>query len=126
MFRPPLLPPRIDPVELVALGETYARATGYPIQYQWTLIEGVNDSADEIEGIVRLLAGKYAVMNMIPFNTVDGLDFRRPSAERAAEIARGVDGVRKVVRVFEVVTEEELSRAAAQQAPVTQDPAAQR
>ena len=47
-------------------------------------------------------------------------------AKRAAEIARGVDGVRKVVRVFEVVTEEELSRAAAQQAPVTQDPAAQR
>ncbi len=89
-LRAQLLPraPRIDPVELVALGETYARATGYPIQYQWTLIEGVNDSADEIEGIVRLLAGKYAVMNMIPFNTVDGLAFRRPSAERAAEIAR--------------------------------------
>ena len=89
-LRAQLLPraPCIDPAELVALGETYARATGYPIQYQWTLIEGVNDSADEIEGIVRLLAGKYAVMNMIPFNTVDGLDFRRPSTERAAEIAR--------------------------------------
>ncbi len=89
-LRAQLLPraPRIDPAELVELGETYARATGYPIQYQWTLIEGVNDSADEIDGIVRLLAGKYAVMNMIPFNTVDGLDFRRPSAERAAEIAR--------------------------------------
>ena len=36
----------------------------------------------------RLLAGKYAVMNMIPFNRVDGLDYRRPAAERAAEIAR--------------------------------------
>ncbi|SDM33033.1 Osmotically-inducible protein OsmY, contains BON domain [Oryzisolibacter propanilivorax] len=43
-------------------------------------------------------------------------------AKRAAEIARGVDGVRKVVRVFEVLTEEELSRQLA--APVTQDPAA--
>ena len=89
-LRAQLLPraPRIDPAELIALGERYARATGYPIQYQWTLIEGVNDSEDEIEGIARLLAGKYAVMNMIPFNTVDGLDFRRPSAERAAAIAR--------------------------------------
>ena len=89
-LRAQLLPraPRIDPAELIALGERYARATGYPIQYQWTLIEGVNDSEDEIEGIARLLAGKYAVMNMIPFNAVDGLDFRRPSAERAAEIAR--------------------------------------
>jgi 23S rRNA (adenine2503-C2)-methyltransferase len=85
-----LLPraPRIDPEELVELGEAYARATGYPIQYQWTLIEGVNDSAEELEGIVRLLAGKYAVMNMIPFNPVEGLEFRRPSWDKAAAIAR--------------------------------------
>jgi 23S rRNA (adenine2503-C2)-methyltransferase len=51
------------------LGERYARATGYPIQYQWTLLEGINDGDDELEGIVRLLKGKYAVMNMIPYNT---------------------------------------------------------
>jgi 23S rRNA (adenine2503-C2)-methyltransferase len=89
-LRAALLPraPRIDPVELVELGEAWARASGYPIQYQWTLIEGVNDGEDELEGIVRLLAGKYAVMNMIPFNRVDGLDYRRPAAEHAAEIAR--------------------------------------
>ena len=47
-------------------------------------------------------------------------------AKRSAEIARGVDGVRKVVRVFEVISEEELMRggAAQQPAPVSQDPAA--
>jgi 23S rRNA (adenine2503-C2)-methyltransferase len=85
-----LLPraPRIDPGELVELGERYARATTYPIQFQWTLLEGVNDGDDEIEGIARLLAGKYAVMNLIPFNAVDGTGFRRPSWERAAAIAR--------------------------------------
>ena len=73
----------IDPAELVELGESYARATGYPIQYQWTLLEGVNDTDAELDGIVRLLRGKYAVMNFIPWNDVDGLDFRRPSQERA-------------------------------------------
>ena len=85
-----LLPraPRVNPEELVELGEAYARATGYPIQYQWTLMEGVNDSAEELEGIVRLLTGKYAVMNLIPFNPVDGLEFRRPSWDKAAAIAR--------------------------------------
>jgi 23S rRNA (adenine2503-C2)-methyltransferase len=88
--RAELLPraPRFDPAELVDAGERYARASGYPIQFQWTLIEGVNDGDDEIEGIVRLLSGKYALMNMIPYNAVDGLSFRRPSWERAAEIAR--------------------------------------
>jgi 23S rRNA (adenine2503-C2)-methyltransferase len=89
-LRARLLPraPRITPAELVDEGERYARATGYPIQYQWTLLAGVNDGDDELDGIVSLLRGKYAIMNMIPYNAVDGLDYRRPTAERAAEIAR--------------------------------------
>jgi len=89
-LRERLLPqaPRIDPAELVELGERYARDTGYPIQYQWTLLEGINDGAEEIDGIARLLAGRYAVMNLIPYNTVDELDFRRPSWEAAADMAR--------------------------------------
>jgi len=89
-LRMQLLPraPRFDPQDLVAAGEAYARATGYPIQYQWTLIEGVNDSDEEIEGIVRLLKGKYALMNMIPYNAVPDLPYARPSWEKAAAIAR--------------------------------------
>ena len=78
----------IEPAELVQLGEDYARATGYPIQYQWTLLEGINDGDGELDGIVRLLRGKYAVMNFIPYNDVDGLDFRRPSWERATAMAQ--------------------------------------
>jgi 23S rRNA (adenine2503-C2)-methyltransferase len=89
-LRDRLLPraPRIPIEELVSRAEAYARATGYPIQYQWTLLDGINDSDEEIDGIVRLLHGKYALMNMIPYNTVDGLAYQRPSWERAAEIAR--------------------------------------
>jgi 23S rRNA (adenine2503-C2)-methyltransferase len=91
-LRSQLLPraPRIDPAELVALCERYARATGYPIQYQWTLLEGINDGDDEVDRIAALLAGKYAVMNFIPYNSVDGLDFKRPSWERAAAMARSL------------------------------------
>ena len=92
-LRRKLLPraPNMTPTELVELGEAYARRTGYPIQYQWTLLEGINDTDAELEGITRLLAGKFAVMNLIPYNSVegvDGQDFRRPSWERAAEMAR--------------------------------------
>ncbi len=46
-------------------------------------------------------------------------------ARRATSIARGVDGVRKVVRVFELLSEEELVRlGAARPAPVSSDAAA--
>jgi len=91
-LREQLLPraPRLEPSELVAQGERYARATGHPIQYQWTLLEGINDGDDELDGIVRLLAGKHAIMNMIPYNAVPGLAFRRTARERALTIARSL------------------------------------
>ncbi|MDC8783783.1 RNA methyltransferase [Roseateles koreensis] len=88
-LREQLLPraPRLTPQELVDLGEHYARGSGYPIQYQWTLLDGVNDGQDELDGIVRLLKGKYALLNMIPYNTIPDLPFRRPSWDKARAIA---------------------------------------
>ena len=88
-LRAQLLPraPQIAIEELVERAEAYARATGYPVQYQWTLLEGVNDSDAELERIAQLLSGKYAIMNFIPFNAVDGLDYRRPSSEQTAAMA---------------------------------------
>ncbi len=89
-LRERLLPraPRIEPAELVALADAYSRATKYPTQYQWTLLEGINDGDDELESLAALLQGHYAVVNFIPYNTVEGTGFRRPSWERAAEMTR--------------------------------------
>ena len=89
-LRAELLPraPRLSPQELVEAGDGYARATHYPMQVQWTLLEGVNDTPEELDGIVRLLRGRHAVLNMIPYNSVPDLPYRRPSWEQAAAIAR--------------------------------------
>ncbi|MGZ5271379.1 MAG: RNA methyltransferase, partial [Ramlibacter sp.] len=80
--------PRIAPADLVDAGDAYARATGYPLQVQWTLLDGVNDTEEELAGIEHLLRGRYAVLNMIPYNTVPDLPYRRPAWEKAAAIAR--------------------------------------
>ena len=74
----------IAPEALVELGEQYARDTGYPIQYQWTLLKGVNDGDDELDAIVRLLKGKYGVLNVIPFNSLEGDDYERPIPSASA------------------------------------------
>ena len=42
-------------------------------------------------------------------------------ATRASDVVRGVSGVAKVVRVFEIISEEELRRLAPEPAPVTTD-----
>lgn len=89
-LRQQLLPraPRIDPEELVELGETYARQIDYPIQYQWTLLKGINDSQAEMDGILRLLKGKYAIMNLIPYNSLEADEFQRPDGDRIVQIVR--------------------------------------
>ena len=89
-LREHLLPkaPKIAPGELMALGETYARQIGYPIQYQWTLLKGINDGQDELDEILRLFKGKYAVLNLIPFNRQEGDDYQRPDGARIVEIVR--------------------------------------
>jgi 23S rRNA (adenine2503-C2)-methyltransferase len=90
----------ISPEELVDRGESYARQTGYPIQYQWTLLAGINDSQEEMDGIVRLLRGKYAIMNLIPYNTTAALAYRRPDVEQVTAMARYLhsQGIRTTVR----------------------------
>src|SRR5690606_14776803 len=89
-LREALLPraPKIDPAELVELGEAYARLVDYPIQYQWTLLEGINDSQAEMDGIIRLLRGKFAIMNVIPYNSLDDDAYQRPSTDRIHQIMR--------------------------------------
>ena len=101
-LRARLLPRAVPmaPETLVAQAEDYARRTGYPIQYQWTLLDGINDSEAEMDGIVRLLSGKYALMNLIPYNSNDGLGFRRPPPTRVTALAGYLHarGIRVTVR----------------------------
>lgn len=89
-LRQHLLPnaPKIAPAELLELGEQYARLVNYPIQVQWTLLKGINDGQDELDELLRLLKGKYAVLNIIPFNSLEGEHYQRPDGERIIEIVR--------------------------------------
>ncbi|WP_323148092.1 RNA methyltransferase [Pseudomonas oryzihabitans] len=85
-----LLPkaPRYEPGELIEQGEAYARLIGYPIQYQWTLLAGINDSQEEMDELLRLMKGKYGVLNLIPYNSLEVDDYQRPAGERIVQIVR--------------------------------------
>lgn len=79
---------KIDVQTLVDAAEIYARSSGYPIQYEWTLIENLNDGQDEMQRLIELLSGKYAMMNFIPVNAVPDSPYRRPAIEHCAALAR--------------------------------------
>jgi 23S rRNA (adenine2503-C2)-methyltransferase len=89
-LRRELLPraPRIEPRELLELALAYADATTWPLQVQWTLLEGLNDGDDELEALATWLAGRRAMVNFIPWNQVDGMSFARPEDERGRAMVR--------------------------------------
>ena len=89
-LRQRLLPkaPKLSPEELIELGEEYARRIDYPIQYQWTLLEGINDTQEEMDRLLTLLKGKFAVLNLIPYNSLEDDEFQRPGGERIVAMVR--------------------------------------
>ncbi|MDB6094207.1 MAG: rRNA methyltransferase [Verrucomicrobia bacterium] len=58
--------------ELMAACRTYSETTGRRIFYEWTLIEGQNDSAENARDVGRLLKGLPAQVNLIPLNPTAG------------------------------------------------------
>lgn len=51
------------------------------ISLEYILIEGINDSLDQASILAKRAKGINAKVNLIPYNTVDGLDWVRPSEE---------------------------------------------
>jgi 23S rRNA (adenine2503-C2)-methyltransferase len=60
--------------ELMAACRTYSEATGRKIFYEWTLIEGKNDSVETARAVGNLLHGLPAQVNLIPLNPTSGYD----------------------------------------------------
>ncbi len=53
--------------------------TGRQVTYEYVVLGGVNDRADHAKELARLLAGRKAHVNLIPWNDVEGLAYRRPT-----------------------------------------------
>jgi 23S rRNA (adenine2503-C2)-methyltransferase len=56
--------------------------------FEYTLLDGVNDSPEEARRLVKRLEGLRAKVNLIPFNEWPGSAFRRPAPERILAFQR--------------------------------------
>jgi 23S rRNA (adenine2503-C2)-methyltransferase len=80
-----------DPLpEIVAAADAYAQDVGTPIQFEWTMLAGINDSDQDVDELCALLQGVRGYVNFIVYNPVDGLPFRAPSRERIVAMVRAV------------------------------------
>lgn len=65
--------------ELLQQATDYAALSKYPLQIEWTLMAGVNDTEAEVERLADLIEGKLAMVNFIAVNSVEGSPFVRPT-----------------------------------------------
>lgn len=80
-----------DPLpDIVAAAAAYAHDVGTPVQFEWTLLAGVNDGDQDVDELCTLLAGVRGYVNFIVYNPVDGLPFTAPSRERIVAMVRAV------------------------------------
>jgi 23S rRNA (adenine2503-C2)-methyltransferase len=66
--------------------------TGRQVTFEYVLLGGLNDAEPEAEELGRLLRGRHAYVNLIPFNDVEGLPYRRPAD---SALSAFVDRLRK-------------------------------
>jgi 23S rRNA (adenine2503-C2)-methyltransferase len=87
--------------EVVAAADAYFASNGRRLTFEYVLLGGLNDHPDHARQLVGLLRDRTAMLNVIPYNPVDGLSYRTPSdsaLERFTAILRGA-GIEVQVRV---------------------------
>lgn len=85
--------------ELLEACRYYIDKTGRRISFEYAVIHGVNDSAEDARGLIKLLKGMNCHVNLIPVNEIKERDFkadRKALAEFADMLVKG--GLNATVR----------------------------
>ena len=86
--------------ELTAACEHYVERKGKMITLEYILIAGVNDAKDQTGPLAALARRLHAKVNLIPYNTVEGLPWARPTEDVCEAFAASVqkEGVTATLR----------------------------
>jgi 23S rRNA (adenine2503-C2)-methyltransferase len=66
---------------ILEAADRYFDATGRRLTFEYVLLKDLNDSQQCAEQLVKLLRGRTAMLNVIPYNPVPGLPYETPTAE---------------------------------------------
>ncbi len=77
--------------DVVAAGRRFAARTGRRVSLEYVMIDGLNDTDEQADGLVEIARGWRSHLNLIPLNPTPG---SRWSGTPAARISRFVDRLR--------------------------------
>jgi 23S rRNA (adenine2503-C2)-methyltransferase len=73
--------PKTGLAAILEAADYFFEKTGRQVTYEYVLLRGLNDGVGQAAELARLLHGRNALVNLIPFNDVAGLTYRRPTQE---------------------------------------------
>ena len=73
--------------KLIPAVRAFAEKHGRMVTLEYILIEGVNDALDQARRLRDIALDLHAHVNLIPYNTVEGLPWKRPSVTRQEKFA---------------------------------------
>jgi 23S rRNA (adenine2503-C2)-methyltransferase len=86
--------------DILSAADYFFEKNGRRVTYEYVLLRDLNDRPEHAVELVRLLRGRCAHVNLIPFNDVEGLPYRRPTDDALAAFVRRLrlDGLSVRVR----------------------------
>ena len=73
---------------ILEAADEYFQRTGRRITYEYVLLADHNDQPEHARQLVALLEGRSALVNLIPYNPVQGLPYRTPSSGATARFVQ--------------------------------------
>jgi 23S rRNA (adenine2503-C2)-methyltransferase len=88
--------------ELIPAVEAFSSKKGRMLTLEFILIDGINDSFDQAHKLAAIASRLHAHVNLIPYNRVEGLPWKRPNIKRQ----QAFSGILKQARVSHTVRKE--------------------
>src|SRR5207253_6140158 len=77
---------------ILGAADYFFEKTGRQVTFEYVLLGGINDTVEHARELAGRLSGRHAHVNLIPFNDVPGLPYRRPLQ---ASLTAFVDALRR-------------------------------
>ncbi|MDR1960124.1 MAG: 23S rRNA (adenine(2503)-C(2))-methyltransferase RlmN [Planctomycetaceae bacterium] len=73
--------------KIMAASDYFFEKTGRRVTFEYVLIDSLNDSREHAQELTALLRNRTAIVNLIPFNPVQGLPYKTPSPTATRDFA---------------------------------------
>lgn len=91
---------RFDLKEVLDACDYYFKKTGRRVTFEYSLVQGVNDTPEDVEELTEMLKNRNCHMNLIPVNPIKERDFQKPSRKNALEFKNKLEhnGINVTIR----------------------------